>query len=98
MTKFTPEKSKKIAFARLDIVHQWLDFRKKYTNKLQADYDFVNLHNTSNSYFFEILGKIFRGSLHCWYTMLDSTEDYTKLILQFKIHILPYFNTKNLKK
>ena len=46
MTKFTPEKSKKIALARLDIVHQWLDFRKKSTNKLQADYDFVNLHNT----------------------------------------------------
>ena len=76
MTKFTPEKSKKIALARLDIVHQWLDFRKKSTNKLQADYDFVNLHNTSNSYLFEILGKISRGTLHRWKNILNGTEDY----------------------
>ena len=27
MTKFIPEKPKKIALARLDIIHQWLDFR-----------------------------------------------------------------------
>ena len=31
---------------------------RKSDNKLQADYDFVNLHNTSNSHLFEILGKI----------------------------------------
>lgn len=84
MTKFTPEKSKKIALARLDIVHQWLDFRKKSTNKLQADYNFVNLHNTSNSYLFEILGKISRGTLHRWKNILNGTEDYTKLIPQYK--------------
>ncbi len=84
MTKFIPEKPKKIALARLDIIHQWLDFRKKFTNKLQADYDFVNLHNTSNSHLFEILGKISRGSLHRWKIILNGTEDYTKLIPQYK--------------
>ena len=84
MVEFTPEKSKKIALARLDIVHQWLDFKKKSTNKLQADYDFVKLHNTSNSHLFEILGKISRGSLHRWFAMLNGTEDYTKLIPQYK--------------
>lgn len=84
MVEFTPEKSKKIALARLDVVHQWLDFRKKSTNKLQADYDFVNLHNTSNSHLFETLGKISRGSLHRWKTILNDTEDYTKLIPQYK--------------
>ena len=75
MVEFTPEKSKKIALARLDIVHQWLDFRKKSTNKLQADYDFVNLHNTSNSHLFDILGKISRGTLHRWKNILNGTED-----------------------
>lgn len=55
---FTPEKSKKIALARLDLLNQWKEFRKKSGNKLQADYDFVNLHNTSNSHLFEVLGKI----------------------------------------
>ncbi len=84
MTNFTPEKCKQIALARLDIVHQWLEFRKKSQNKLQADYDFVKLHNTSNSHLFEILGKISRGSLHRWLAMLNGTEDYTKLLPQYK--------------
>lgn len=84
MINFTPEKSKKIALARLDIIHQWLDFRKKSTNKLQADYDFVSLHNTSNSHLFEILGKISRGTLHRWKNIINETEDYTKLIPQYR--------------
>ena len=81
---FTPEKSKKIALARLDLLNQWKEFRRKSDNKLQADYDFVNLHNTSNSYLFEILGKISRGTLHRWKSALNGTEDYTKLIPQYK--------------
>ncbi len=82
--KFTPKKCKQIALARLDIIHQWLEFRKKSQNKLHADYDFVKLHNTSNSHLYEILGKISRGSLHRWYSMLNGTEDYTKLLPQYK--------------
>ena len=84
MVEFTPEKSKKIALARLDLFNQWKEFRKKSNNKLQADYDFVNLHNTSNSHLFEILGKISRGSLHRWKKILNDTEDYTKLIPQYR--------------
>ena len=57
MVEFTPEKSKKIALARLDLLNQWKIFRKKSDNKLQADYDFVKLHNTSNSHLFDILNK-----------------------------------------
>ena len=84
MIKFTPEKSKKIALARLDLLNQWKEFRRKSDNKLQADYDFVNLHNTSNSHLFEILGKISRGTLHRWENILNGTEDYTKLIPQYR--------------
>lgn len=84
MVEFTPEKSKKIALARLDLLNQWKEFRKKSDNKLQADYDFVNLHNTSNSHLFAILGKISRGTLHRWKNILNGTEDYTKLIPQYK--------------
>ena len=90
---FTPEKCKQIALARLDIVHQWLEFRKKFQNKLQADYDFVKLHNTSNSHLFEILGKISRGSLHRWYAMLNGTEDYTKLLPQYKYSKVDEYRT-----
>ena len=81
---FTPEKSKKTALARLDLLNQWKEFRRKSENKLQADYDFVNLHNTSNSHLFEVLGKISRGTLHRWKNILNGTEDYTKLIPQYK--------------
>ena len=93
MSEFTPEKSKQIALARLDLIHKWLEFRKKSTNKLQADYDFVKLHNTSNSNLFEILGKISRGSLHRWYTMLNGTEDYTKLLPQYKYSKVDEYRT-----
>ena len=93
MAEFTPEKCKQIALARLDIVHQWLEFRKKSQNKLQADYDFVKLHNTSNSHLFEILGKISRGSLHRWLAMLNGTEDYTKLLPQYKYSSVDDYRT-----
>ncbi len=93
MAEFTPEKSKQIALARLDLIHKWLEFRKKSTNKLQADYDFVKLHNTSTSHLFNILGKISRGSLHRWFTMLNGTEDYTKLLPQYKYSKVDEYRT-----
>lgn len=90
---FTPEKSKKIALARLDLLNQWKEFRRKSDNKLQTDYDFVNLHNTSNSYLFEILGKISRGTLHRWKNTLNGTEDYTKLIPQYRYAKIDEYRT-----
>lgn len=82
--KYTPEKAKQNALAKLDLIRKWQEFRRKAVNKLQADYDFVKLHNTSNSYLFTVLGKISRGSLHRWQAMLDGTEDYTRLIPNYK--------------
>ena len=82
--KYTPEKAKQNALAKLDLIRKWQEFRRKAVNKLQADYDFVKLHNTSNSYLFNVLGKISRGSLHRWKAMLDGTEDYTRLIPNYK--------------
>ena len=82
--KYTPEKAKQNALAKLDLIRKWQEFRRKAVNKLQADYDFVKLHNSSNSYLFTVLGKISRGSLHRWKSMLDGTEDYTRLIPNYK--------------
>lgn len=82
--KYTPEKAKQNALAKLDLIQKWQEFRRKAVNKLQADYDFVKLHNSSNSYLFTVLGKISRGSLHRWKSMLDGTEDYTRLIPNYK--------------
>ncbi len=93
MVDFTPEKCKQIALARLDVVNKWHEFRKQSQNKLQADYDFVKLHNSSNSHLFEILGKISRGSLHRWFAMLNGTEDYTKLLPQYKYSSVDEYRT-----
>lgn len=82
--KYTPEKAKQNALAKLDLIRKWQEFRRKAVNKLQADYDFVKLHNSSNSYIFNVLGKISRGSLHRWKASLDGTEDYTRLIPNYK--------------
>ena len=82
--KYTPEKAKQNALAKLDLIRKWQEFRRKAINKLQADYDFVKLHNSSNSYLFRVLGKISRGSLHRWKASLDGTEDYTRLIPNYK--------------
>ena len=82
--KYTPEKAKQNALAKLDLIRKWQEFRRKAVNKLQADYDFVKLHNSSNSYLFNVLGKISRGSLHRWKASLDGTDDYTRLIPNYK--------------
>lgn len=82
--KYTPEKAKQNALAKLDLIRKWKEFRRKAVNKLQADYDFVKLHNSSDSYLFSVLGKISRGSLHRWKASLDGTEDYTRLIPNYK--------------
>ena len=82
--KYPPEKAKQNALAKLDLIRKWQEFRRKAVNKLQADYDFVKLHNSSNSYLFSVLGKISRGSLHRWKASLDGTEDYTRLIPNYK--------------
>ena len=42
--KYTPEKAKQNALAKLDLIRKWQEFRRKAVYKLQADYDFVKLH------------------------------------------------------
>jgi putative transposase len=77
----------------MDLMKQWFEFRKKYNNKFKADYEFVQLYNTSNSNLFSILGKISRGSLHRWKTRLGDSEDYTRLLPQYKYSSTNEFRT-----
>lgn len=93
MTGIIPEKLKKIALARMDVVQKWLEFRRKSNNLMKADYDFVQLHNTSNSHLYQTIGKICRGNLHRWKTKLGDTEDYTLLIPQYKYASINDFRT-----
>ena len=92
-SKFIPEKAKQIALARLDLVHKWIEFRRKSNIKIQADYDFVKLHNTTDSHLCQVLGKVSRGSLHRWNVMLDGSEDYEKLLPQYRYSKIGEFRT-----
>lgn len=91
--KIIPEHAKKIALAKMDLMKQWFEFRKKSNNKFKADYEFVQLYNTSNSNIFSILGKISRGTLHRWKAKLGDSEDYTKLLPQYKYSSVNEFRT-----
>lgn len=91
--KIIPEHAKKIALAKMDLMKQWFEFRKKSNNKFKADYEFVQLYNTSNSNIFSILGKISRGTLHRWKAKLGDSEDYTKLLPQYKYSSINEFRT-----
>ncbi|HPT41017.1 MAG TPA: hypothetical protein PLG15_01365, partial [Candidatus Gastranaerophilaceae bacterium] len=91
--KIIPEHAKKIALAKMDLMKQWSEFRKKSNNKFKADYEFVQLYNTSNSNIFSILGKISRGTLHRWKAKLSDSEDYTKLLPQYKYSSVNEFRT-----
>jgi len=81
-----PEKYKNLALARLDIVKNWIEFRKNYKNKMQADCDFIQLYNSGEQYkyLFELTGRISRGGLHRWLQKLNNTDDWTQLIPQYK--------------
>jgi putative transposase len=91
--KFTPEKSKQIALTRLDLIEKWIEFRKKSTNKLQADYDFVQLHNSGNTNLLKNIGGISRGTLHRWRSQLNGTADYTLLLPQYKYASVSEYRT-----
>lgn len=83
--KIIPERGRKIALARVDLVQKWLEFRRGKIDKLKADYEFAQLHNTdTNSPLYQILGKVCRGSLHRWKTKLNGTEDYSRLVPNYK--------------
>ena len=67
--KFIPEKAKQIALARLDLVHKMARVSQKIEYQNQADYDFVKLHNTTDSHLRQVLGKSlqrFTPPLECY--------------------------------
>lgn len=83
-SRIIPGHAKKIALARLDIIRNWQEYRRKIDNKMQADYDFIQMHNSKTSHLSEIIRKISRGTLHRWLVRLNGTENYTLLLPQHK--------------
>ena len=68
-SKFIPEKAKQIALARLDLVHKWLEFRRKSNIKNQADYDFCQIAQYDGFAFASSFGQSLprlASSLECY--------------------------------
>jgi len=63
-----PEKAKNIALARVDLINMWESFRKKQSNKQEADTDFVKTYNAkiTSLKLFSILGKVSVQTLYRW--------------------------------
>ena len=72
-SKFIPEKAKQIALARLDLVHKWLEFRRKSNIKIQADYDFVKLQQYDGFAFASSFGQSLPRLASSLNAMLDGS-------------------------
>ena len=93
--KLIPEKQRKQALAKYDIVNNWLDFRsnlKTDKNKfktdlknIRSDKQFEILFNTGTLYpeLFKTVGKISIGSLYRWKKLLGYNGDWTCLVGQY---------------
>ena len=78
-----PDSAKKIALAKVDVLSLWQDYRINYSNKKQADNDFVMGFNSGiiSNPLFNILDKVSKGSLYRWQkTLSENNGDYTALI------------------
>lgn len=78
-----PDKSKRIALAKVDIVDLWQEFRENRKDKRTADCNFIKAYNSGiiSSEIFEILGKISQKSLYRWQKILkDNGGEYLALI------------------
>ena len=60
---------------------------------LSADNPLLALKYPFLALFCTYSGKISRGCLHRWYSMLNGTEDYTKLLSQYKYSSVNEFRT-----
>lgn len=79
--KLIPEKQKKIALAKIDLIRFWDKFRTTYKPKSKADKDFLQLYNTGELYpsIYSELGKISIGSLYRWKCLAGFNNDWTAL-------------------
>ena len=94
--KLIPEKQKKIALAKYDIVRSWVDFRCnekrrkknnefKINDKQSLDAKFVQLYNTGllHEEIFKCIGEISIGSLYRWRRILGCDNTWTALVGQY---------------
>ncbi len=84
---FLPDKAKKIALAKLDIVSEWNKYRKNFQDKKEADKTFVISYNKGiiSDTLKLIIDKISIRSLYRWNNTLNSSNNnYLSLVNEYK--------------
>lgn len=77
-----PEKAKRAALAKADLINHWQTYRKKQKSKAQADKDFVQMYNSKilSPAIYSILGKVSTGTLHRWKKLLSERDGDTNAL------------------
>ncbi len=92
-----PEKAKRLALAKVDIINHWEAFRNGKKNKKQADKEFLEIYNGKilSKNLYSIVGKISLATLYRWNKDLkDNDGDYTALIPNYNYGSESIINTK----
>lgn len=92
-----PEKAKKLALAKVDIINHWESYRNGQKNKKQADKDFIEMYNGKilSKTLYNIVGKVSLATLYRWNKDLkENNNNYTALIPNYNYGSESVINTK----
>ena len=92
-----PEKAKKLALAKVDLINHWDTFRNSKKDKKQADIDFLELYNSKvlSRQIYAIVGNVSKTSLYRWNKELkENNNDYKALIPGYHYGSETVINTK----
>ncbi|MDD3236839.1 MAG: transposase [Candidatus Gastranaerophilales bacterium] len=91
-----PEKAKKLALAKVDLINHWEAYRSGQSSKTEADQEFLNAYNSkvlcSNLY--KLIGECSIKSLQRWRKELkDANNDFMALVPNYKYGNEREYNT-----
>lgn len=92
-----PDKAKKLALAKVDIINHWEAFRNGKKNKKQADKEFLEIYNGKilSKMLYNIVGKVSLATLYRWNKDLKENDgNYTALIPNYNYGSESVINTK----
>lgn len=92
-----PDKAKKLALAKVDIINHWEAFRNGKKNKKQADKEFLEIYNGKilSKMLYNIVGKVSLATLYRWNKDLkENNGNYTALIPNYNYGSESVINTK----
>lgn len=92
-----PEKAKRLALAKVDIINHWDCYRNGQKNKKQADKEFIDIYNGKilSKTLYGIVGKVSLATLYRWNKDLkENNGNYTALIPNYNYGSESVINTK----